>query len=637
MKRFVLRRPVYLLKGLIAAILMYACFLSGTSALAAPALPPSEPPSIIYKTDISDEFKDGNFRQAVWEWLGKSGTPGIITRQSIIDHLPETDYLLNVNELEIKDLSGLEYFRGLKELWCCGNLLKKLPALPDALEELYCQDNQLEALTPLPAGLKILFCNGNELEALPPLPENLICLDCSGNKITSLWGLPARLQQLDCGRNELTVLPDLPAYLLYLYCGGNRLNALPNLPGNLVRLSCENNELTELPRLPSRIENLICYGNNLRHLPVSLPDRIKELSCGNNKLFGLPTLPDSLEIFKCSNNALIVLPDIPARVNTLDLSFNFMDLATLDERLGSRMTDSFEYEPQLRLHYAGSGIELGKGETKRLGNVFIIQSGTLSSGRITWRDWEIADFADLTFYSSDTEVASVDSSGTITGIGEGTCTVYALMHDLNTELTKAAVTVNVSGGIPRPGDSGGEIDYSSASDWAVEELETAASYGLVTDKVTSSLRKDITREEFCSIAVKLYEALSGSTAAPAVYNPFTDTADSDVLKAYEAGIVKGISADKFAPDNKITRQEICVMIYRAIKAAKPGLDYSTTGVAAFADEDRIASWAIQEVRFAFKNNIMKGTGGNKISPLDNTTREQGIVLVKRTYEAFSDR
>ena len=79
------------------------------------------------------------------------------------------------------------------------------------------------------------------------------------------------------------------------------------------------------------------------------------------------------------------------------------------------------------------------------------------------------------------------------------------------------------------------------------------------------------------------------------------------------------------------------MIYRAIKAAKPGLDYSTTGVAAFADEDRIASWAIQEVRFAFKNNIMKGTGGNKISPLDNTTREQGIVLVKRTYEAFSSR
>jgi hypothetical protein len=670
MKRFVFRHYMYLLAGLIAAILMYACFLPGTNVLAVPLVPPGEL-SISDRIDISDTFKDENFRQQVWKWLGKSGTPGIITRKDILDRLPEVNYTFNISGSGIRDLSGLEYFDGLKVFKCNSNQLTGLPALPDTLTELNCAGNQLEKLPPLPAGLGILRCNGNELEALPPLPECLIYLHCYRNKITSLGELPAGLKELHCHNNELTALPDLPANLSSLFCEGNQLSALPDLPDTLALLDCDDNQLTslpdlpdhisslscdrnrltslpslpdsllflycsdnlltELPRLPSNIKTLKCHGNNLRHLPA-LPDRIWELSCGNNKLSSLPTLPDNLHLIECSYNALTELPGIPARMDTLDLRYNFMDLVTLDEQLGPRKTDRFVYEPQLRLRYPGSGIELGKGETERLENVLKIQTGTLSSGRITWSDLRSADIADLTLSSSDTGVARVDSSGTITGIGEGTCTVYALMHGLDTELTKTAVTVNVSGGTPRPGDSG--IDYSSASGWAVEELKTAASYGLVTGKVKSSLKKDITREEFCSIAVKLYEALSGSAAAPAVYNPFTDTTDTDVLKAYEAGIVKGISADKFAPDNKITRQEICVMIYRAIKAAKPGLDYSTTGMAAFADEDKIASWAIQEVRFAFKNNIMKGTGGNKISPLDNTTREQGIVLVKRTYEAL---
>lgn len=33
-------------------------------------------------------------------------------------------------------------------------------------------------------------------------------------------------------------------------------------------------------------------------------------------------------------------------------------------------------------------------------------------------------------------------------------------------------------------------------------------------------------------------------------------------------------------------------------------------------------------------DIMRGVGNNTINPLGNTTREQAIALVKRTYESF---
>lgn len=179
----------------------------------------------------------------------------------------------------------------------------------------------------------------------------------------------------------------------------------------------------------------------------------------------------------------------------------------------------------------------------------------------------------------------------------------------------------------------GDIDFDTASDWAVDEIQKAYDLDLTTDRVLMNFQKNITREEFCEIAVKLYEALSGKNAKAAIDNPFDDTTNPYVLKAFELGIVKGTSDTAFSPGNPITRQEICVMIYRTLKADDSSLSAGSSSVQ-FADQSQIASWAMDAVRFANENGIMKGTGGNKISPLNNTTREQAIVLLERTYESF---
>jgi len=172
------------------------------------------------------------------------------------------------------------------------------------------------------------------------------------------------------------------------------------------------------------------------------------------------------------------------------------------------------------------------------------------------------------------------------------------------------------------------------SDWAVAEIDTAKSLGLVTEKVLTGFQERITREEFCELAVKLYEALSGQAAQPVSPNPFLDTINPEVLKANNLGIVRGVSDDRFAPEAYVTRQEISVMLYRTLVAALPGLDMDASGVAPFPDEEVIAEWAIEEVRFANKHGIMRGVGENRIDPLGNTTREQAIALVTRMYDTF---
>ena len=79
------------------------------------------------------------------------------------------------------------------------------------------------------------------------------------------------------------------------------------------------------------------------------------------------------------------------------------------------------------------------------------------------------------------------------------------------------------------------------------------------------------------------------------------------------------------------------MIMRALNAAITGIDKSTASIFPFTDESNIALWAKDSMKFCYKNNIMKGVSDKEIAPLNNTTREQAIVLLKRTFEQYMNR
>ncbi|MFO7886987.1 MAG: S-layer homology domain-containing protein [Eubacteriales bacterium] len=183
---------------------------------------------------------------------------------------------------------------------------------------------------------------------------------------------------------------------------------------------------------------------------------------------------------------------------------------------------------------------------------------------------------------------------------------------------------------------GNELGFDgSQSTWAESELEEAYEYNLTYPEVMKNFNRNITREEFSNLAVNLYESLT-ENKAEVESDPFTDTNNREVLKAYNLGIVKGRTSTIFAPKDYVTRQEICVMIFRVLNISGAEITTVETGDFPFSDTKNIASWALDSVKFAYQNDIMNGSD-SKILPLNNTTREQGIVLLKRTYISFKDR
>ena len=98
--------------------------------------------------------------------------------------------------------------------------------------------------------------------------------------------------------------------------------------------------------------------------------------------------------------------------------------------------------------------------------------------------------------------------------------------------------------------------------------------------------------------------------------------------ANEKGITKGIGGGKFAPDAKVSREQIAVFLcsYAKMKGASlpEGADLS-----AYSDNNKISSWAKQAFAEAVALGLIKGTTATTLSPEKDAARSQIAVMAQR--------
>ena len=195
--------------------------------------------------------------------------------------------------------------------------------------------------------------------------------------------------------------------------------------------------------------------------------------------------------------------------------------------------------------------------------------------------------------------------------------------------------------------------WSKTSSWAEDIMKKAYGFGLIPDCLMGkNLTEGITRAEFAAVSVKVYEALSGAKATPIAVNPFTDTNDPEVLKAYNVGVTDGVGKGVFAPNTLLNREQAATMLTRVYKkVSMSGWTLSTDGQytldytkpALFNDDEKISNWAKDSVYFMAANGIIAGTGNNLFSPRATTpseiamnyataTREQALTIAVRMIE-----
>lgn len=169
--------------------------------------------------------------------------------------------------------------------------------------------------------------------------------------------------------------------------------------------------------------------------------------------------------------------------------------------------------------------------------------------------------------------------------------------------------------------------YPDRSDWAADELSQADEIGYIDSVKFIPMQSNIKREDFCNMIVDFCEKYLGKEIS-STSNPFKDTENEKVIKAYANGIIAGVSGNEFAPNDKITREQMCAIMTRAAKFLKPDVQFGQ-GIA-FSDMDIVSDWAVEGVNAMSGLGIVKGDGVS-ITPKSNTSVEQAIAMTYRLY------
>ncbi|WP_274365509.1 S-layer homology domain-containing protein [Paenibacillus thermotolerans] len=181
------------------------------------------------------------------------------------------------------------------------------------------------------------------------------------------------------------------------------------------------------------------------------------------------------------------------------------------------------------------------------------------------------------------------------------------------------------------------------SHWAKRDIELLASKLILsgTSETAFAPNRSVTRAEFAAMLVRALGLNENKQAAAA----FSDVSSEQwfagsVGAAADAGIVTGFDGGVFKPGERITREQMAVMIARAIAfAGNPADAAGKTGLAAeFKDGANISSWARPAVLQAVHSGILSGRPDGTFAPVEAATRAEAATMLKRllTHLEFID-
>ncbi len=221
--------------------------------------------------------------------------------------------------------------------------------------------------------------------------------------------------------------------------------------------------------------------------------------------------------------------------------------------------------------------------------------------------------------------------------------VAAIITGTTVEIIPQSVVTDSLIYIPVPGSCQVQIitaaksfDDVSSGSWYESAVAFVTSHGLFngTSKTTFSPDEAMTRSMILTVLWRLAGSpeSTGSTG-------FTDVEESDwfgpaVAWANQEGILAGLFANKFEPNDPVTREQLACLLYRYERAC----GHQTTETASlrgYTDASDVSAFAQDALSWTVGAGILSGTSSTKLSPQGTATRAQVATVLERlvTYNA----
>lgn len=153
----------------------------------------------------------------------------------------------------------------------------------------------------------------------------------------------------------------------------------------------------------------------------------------------------------------------------------------------------------------------------------------------------------------------------------------------------------------------------------------------------------MTRAMFVTVLARLDGAKVDDSKSVFTDVPADAWYTGSVTWAAKNNIVNGIGDGKFAPNDLITREQMCTIMDRYLtyyaKAHNVTVNSSKNTVT-FSDQNAISSWAVAAVASCVSYGLIIGTGDGSFQPARTATRAEVATVISRlavTANAISDR
>jgi hypothetical protein len=177
--------------------------------------------------------------------------------------------------------------------------------------------------------------------------------------------------------------------------------------------------------------------------------------------------------------------------------------------------------------------------------------------------------------------------------------------------------------------------------WANAELQQLITLGVIRGDEQGLINADaeITRAEFAAMLVRVLRLGN----IPILQGRFVDVPTDRwhffaVNQAAEAGIVAGYQPGLFGPDDPITREQMTVMIVKALqregKLDRGGYEQASI-LAPFLDRQDISGWASASVSLSVEFGLIEGRDGERFDPRAHTSRAEAGVVILRMLKHMS--
>ena len=172
--------------------------------------------------------------------------------------------------------------------------------------------------------------------------------------------------------------------------------------------------------------------------------------------------------------------------------------------------------------------------------------------------------------------------------------------------------------------------------WAQEFIEVLASRHIVNGVNDESFQpgRNVTRAEFSKMLLEALELVDHKAKTSFIDVPKNAWHYKYAASAQKLGIVTGIAGNRFEPEEVISRQDMAVMAYRAVKAAGIVLEQANE-YKEFTDNNDISIYAKEPIKELQQAGILEGNEKSMFLPKNNSARAEAAKIIYMLIEALN--